>query len=72
MRRVIHRFLFIFPLQVPIAYVSAKYVSGKWGNIVMWLSLILGQPVAILAYFHDYVIVNSLPFANETVPYNNS
>ncbi|KAK7114228.1 diacylglycerol O-acyltransferase 1-like isoform X2 [Littorina saxatilis] len=43
-------------MQVPLAYVTGKYMSGKWGNIVVWLSLILGQPVAILAYVHDYYV----------------
>ncbi|XP_035826558.1 diacylglycerol O-acyltransferase 1 isoform X2 [Aplysia californica] len=58
-------------MQVPIAYITAKYIRGKWGNIIMWLSLIVGQPVAILAYFHDYFIVRSLPFANGTMPNYN-
>jgi len=58
-------------MQVPIALVTAASVKGKWGNVIMWLSLILGQPVAILAYFHDYYIVNHLPFTNVTMP-NNS
>lgn len=57
-------------LQVPIAYVTGKYIKGKWGNIVMWLSLILGQPVAILAYFHDYYITHALPLHNATMPSN--
>ncbi|GFR93872.1 O-acyltransferase [Elysia marginata] len=57
-------------MQVPIAYVTGKYIKGKWGNIVMWLSLILGQPVAILAYFHDYYITHSLPLHNATMPSN--
>ncbi|BFZ13484.1 hypothetical protein BsWGS_16523 [Bradybaena similaris] len=50
-------------MQVPNAYITGKYVRGKWGNIIMWLTLILGQPVAILAYFHDYYVVHSLPLA---------
>ncbi|CAL1542023.1 unnamed protein product [Lymnaea stagnalis] len=56
-------------MQVPTAYITSKFVHGKWGNIIMWLSLILGQPVAILAYFHDYYIVHSLPLhVNSTTP----
>ncbi|XP_059167805.1 diacylglycerol O-acyltransferase 1-like isoform X2 [Physella acuta] len=53
-------------MQVPTAYLTSKFVRGKWGNITMWLSLILGQPVAILAYFHDYYIVHSLPLLNNS------
>lgn len=29
-------------------------VRGKYGNMVVWLSLILGQPLCILMYLHDY------------------
>ncbi|BFZ19815.1 hypothetical protein BsWGS_22854 [Bradybaena similaris] len=55
-------------MQVPNAYITIKYIRGKWGNIIMWLSLILGQPVAILAYFHDYYVEHSLPLS----PGNNT
>ena len=43
-------------VQVPLAYFTSMYLEGKWGNIVVWLSLILGQPIAILAYVHDYYV----------------
>jgi len=39
-----------------LALVQTKYIHGKYGNMVVWLSLIMGQPVAILAYYHDYYI----------------
>ena len=26
------------------------------GNTIVWLSLIIGQPLAILMYYHDFVI----------------
>ena len=45
-------------MQVPLAYMTSRFLEGKWGNIVVWLSLILGQPIAILAYVHDYYIFN--------------
>ena len=37
-----------------------KYLHGKWGNVAVWLSLILGQPIAIFAYVHDYYIMNTV------------
>ncbi|ELU06560.1 hypothetical protein CAPTEDRAFT_185847 [Capitella teleta] len=43
-------------MQVPLAMFSAKYFSGQVGNIIMWLSLIIGQPVAIIMYYHDYYV----------------
>ncbi|XP_060596411.1 diacylglycerol O-acyltransferase 1-like isoform X1 [Ruditapes philippinarum] len=54
--------------QVPLAILQSKYVHGKLGNMVVWLSLILGQPVAILAYYHDFY-VNHVAYQN-TVPAN--
>jgi hypothetical protein len=37
---------------------SIKRSSWKYGNMAVWLSLILGQPIAIFAYVHDYYIIN--------------
>jgi len=28
------------------------------GNLMMWSSLILGHPLAIMMYYHDYIIEN--------------
>ncbi|ESO98214.1 hypothetical protein LOTGIDRAFT_231331 [Lottia gigantea] len=55
--------------QVPLAYVTAKYkcLQGTMGNVIMWLSLIMGQPVAILAYVHDYYIINFGTLHNQTI-----
>jgi len=40
-------------MQVPLAIVTS-YMRNPWGNICMWLSLIIGQPLAIMMYYHDY------------------
>ncbi|XP_046361762.1 diacylglycerol O-acyltransferase 1-like isoform X1 [Haliotis rufescens] len=53
--------------QVPLALMTGKYLDSKTGNIVVWLSLILGQPVAILAYVHDYYIINVGTLTNQTI-----
>lgn len=43
--------------QVPLSIFTEKVLKGgRLGNIVMWLSLILGQPLAILMYVHDWYV----------------
>ncbi|TNN06114.1 Diacylglycerol O-acyltransferase 1 isoform 3 [Schistosoma japonicum] len=46
--------------QVPYAYmVSCLFPNGgQGGNLAVWLTLIIGQPLTILAYFHDYFITH--------------
>lgn len=47
--------------QIPLSYLSKfmeKYYGPRWGNIVVWASIILGQPLAVMAYYHDYVITH--------------
>ncbi|XP_048738315.1 diacylglycerol O-acyltransferase 1-like isoform X2 [Ostrea edulis] len=48
--------------QVPLAMMTAKFCKGRHqvGNMIVWMSLIVGQPIAILAYVHDYYIGNVL------------
>ncbi len=29
-------------------------MQGQIGNVLVWSSIVLGQPVAILMYMHDY------------------
>ncbi|XP_053693827.1 diacylglycerol O-acyltransferase 1 [Sabethes cyaneus] len=47
--------------QLPLSSVS-KFMEvnygQRWGNIVVWTSIILGQPLAIMMYYHDYMITN--------------
>ncbi|KAL3985433.1 MBOAT membrane-bound O-acyltransferase family protein [Acanthocheilonema viteae] len=41
--------------QIPLSIFTEKMLKGgRLGNIVMWLSLILGQPLTILMYVHDW------------------
>ncbi|XP_022914284.1 diacylglycerol O-acyltransferase 1 isoform X2 [Onthophagus taurus] len=47
--------------QVPLSFVSRfmeQKVGPRWGNVVVWGSLILGQPLCIMIYYHDYVITH--------------
>lgn len=69
---VLHEYLVSIPLhmykigvflgmmvQVPLVYIStrvAKHIGPRWGNIIVWASLILGQPMGIMVYYHDYVV----------------
>uniref|UniRef100_A0A915MC15 Band 7 domain-containing protein n=1 Tax=Meloidogyne javanica TaxID=6303 RepID=A0A915MC15_MELJA len=54
------RFCYIgFLSRLPLGIVTDRYVrGGRAGNIIVWLSLILGQPMAILMYVHDWYLYN--------------
>ncbi|VDN52087.1 unnamed protein product [Dracunculus medinensis] len=55
-------------IQIPLSFLTEKILKGgRPGNIVMWLSLILGQPMAILMYVHDWYIINEPSAVNETI-----
>ncbi|XP_076821748.1 diacylglycerol O-acyltransferase 1-like isoform X2 [Clavelina lepadiformis] len=47
--------------QIPLSHVTqvvSKRLSGNYGNMIVWMSLILGQPVAILAYVYYYYVMH--------------
>ncbi|NWR56015.1 DGAT1 acyltransferase, partial [Bucorvus abyssinicus] len=46
-------------MQVPLAWLVSRFLRGNYGNAAMWLSLILGQPIVVLMYVHDYYVLNS-------------
>lgn len=47
--------------QIPLSIIS-RFVEinlgPRWGNIIVWSSLILGQPLAIMMYYHDYAVTH--------------
>jgi len=46
-------------LQVPLMEISSfaqRHMGNKAGNIIVWMSLIIGQPLALLMYYHDFVV----------------
>lgn len=47
--------------QIPLSFVS-KFMERNYGprlgNTVVWASIILGQPLAIMMYYHDYMITH--------------
>jgi diacylglycerol O-acyltransferase-1 len=56
-----HNVLLQFVFQIPLSFFSKfmeKRYGPRWGNIVVWASLILGQPLCIMMYYHDYVITH--------------
>ncbi|KAG5867241.1 hypothetical protein JTB14_015125 [Gonioctena quinquepunctata] len=46
--------------QIPLSHFS-KFVERaygpRFGNLVFWSSIILGQPLCIMMYYHDYIVV---------------
>jgi hypothetical protein len=56
-RILILMFLYLLSRQIPLAYMT-RYTDQKTGNIVVWLSLVIGQPIAVLMYYHDYFLLN--------------
>ena len=50
--------------QIPLIMISKRMESRfgpRAGNLMMWSSLILGHPLAIMMYYHDFVIENYGP-----------
>ncbi|KAM3964685.1 diacylglycerol O-acyltransferase isoform 2-T2 [Aphomia sociella] len=51
-------------VQPPLAVISSfvqKKLGERWGNMIVWSSLILGQPLAIMMYYHDYALAHFTP-----------
>ncbi|XP_023344418.1 diacylglycerol O-acyltransferase 1 [Eurytemora carolleeae] len=40
----------------PFTRFIQKRVGPRMGNIMVWVSLILGQPLAVMMYYHDFVV----------------
>lgn len=50
--------------QPPMAVISRTAeikLGARWGNLMVWSSLILGQPLAIMMYYHDYAMLHFKP-----------
>ncbi|KAM6972973.1 LOW QUALITY PROTEIN: diacylglycerol O-acyltransferase 1a [Aplochiton taeniatus] len=44
--------------QIPLAWFTSNFLHGNYGNAMVWISLIIGQPVAVLMYVHDYYVIH--------------
>ena len=44
--------------QVPMAILVSRYLgrSPQLANMAVWISIIIGQPLAMMMYFHDYYV----------------
>lgn len=51
--------------QIPLAWIVSRFFRGNYGNAAVWLSLIIGQPVAVLMYVHDYYVLHHEALAAE-------
>ncbi|OAF68938.1 hypothetical protein A3Q56_03318 [Intoshia linei] len=40
--------------QVPLQIITSKVSNPRYSNAIIWLSLILGQPVVYILYYYDY------------------
>uniref|UniRef100_A0A8C6SVG3 O-acyltransferase n=1 Tax=Neogobius melanostomus TaxID=47308 RepID=A0A8C6SVG3_9GOBI len=43
--------------QLPLAWFVGNFLHGNYGNAAVWISLIVGQPFAVLMYVHDYYVL---------------
>lgn len=46
-------------IQLPWARFVSAYFNHQFANVAVWLSLIIGQPLCILMYYHDYYVINN-------------
>lgn len=44
--------------QLPLAWFVGNFLHGEYGNVAVWISLIIGQPFAVLMYVHDYYVLH--------------
>ncbi|XP_032112019.1 diacylglycerol O-acyltransferase 1 isoform X1 [Sapajus apella] len=44
--------------QVPLAWLVGRFFQGNYGNAAVWVTLIIGQPIVVLMYVHDYYVLN--------------
>ncbi|GFY52819.1 diacylglycerol O-acyltransferase 1 [Trichonephila inaurata madagascariensis] len=44
--------------ELPFSRFVEKYMHKQYGNMAVWISLIIGQPLCILMYYHDYYVLH--------------
>lgn len=47
-------------MQLPMARFVSSYFNNHFANVAVWVSLIIGQPLCILMYYHDYYVINNV------------
>ncbi|XP_053621254.1 diacylglycerol O-acyltransferase 1 isoform X2 [Plodia interpunctella] len=48
------------PLGV-LSRAAQRRLGARWGNLIVWSALILGQPLALMMYYHDYALAHLAP-----------
>lgn len=48
----------LFAHQLPLAWFVGCFLRGNYGNAAVWISIIIGQPFAVLMYVHDYYVIH--------------
>ncbi|KAG9338099.1 hypothetical protein JZ751_027070 [Albula glossodonta] len=46
----------IMMLELLVAVFLGRYLTGNYGNGLVWLCLLMGPPLAVMTYFHDHYI----------------
>lgn len=44
--------------QLPFSKFVEKHMHKQYGNMAVWISLIIGQPLCILMYYHDFYVLH--------------
>ena len=52
-------FIVFISKQLPLAWLVSRFLRGNYGNAAVWISLIIGQPIAVLMYVHDYYVLHN-------------
>lgn len=47
-------------IQLPWARFVSTYFNNHFANVAVWMSLIIGQPLCILMYYHDYYVITKM------------
>ncbi|XP_030053094.1 diacylglycerol O-acyltransferase 1 isoform X2 [Microcaecilia unicolor] len=42
--------------QVPLFWLMEKVCGGSYGNVILWGNAVLGTPLVVFLYFHDYYV----------------
>ncbi|MGH0116292.1 UNVERIFIED_CONTAM: hypothetical protein FKN15_003472 [Acipenser sinensis] len=45
-------------LQAKMTLLLGRFSSGNYGNCLVWLGVLVGPPIAVLTYLHDYYMLN--------------
>lgn len=54
-------------IQLPWARFVSAYFNNHFANVAVWVSLIIGQPLCILMYYHDYYVINNTKAATAAI-----